>query len=214
MDLNRREVLKSGAAGFLLGFLFRGRNGKLSEQAEVVEQPPSAITIRTVPQQAFRPSRLIIAGTVVGKRLVPEMRFVPCPACDGQHEDEYQYKDDEHYCEVCDDLGGKLIETGKMIERDVTRVPWTIDSLSIGSKDQFASAGTIPGDMFSTEAIDNFMGLAAAREGQEIEIVVRYTGDKPGGEVFHATLIGTSIDSNGVPRQAILPISSVQKIIA
>src|SRR5271166_681050 len=104
MDLNRRDLLKSGAAGFLLGFLFRGRNGKLNEQPEVADQQPSAVTISTVPQWAFRPDRLVIAGIVVGKRLVPEKKLVPCTACDGQSDDLY---DDEHYCEECGNLGDK-----------------------------------------------------------------------------------------------------------
>jgi hypothetical protein len=215
MDLNRREVLKGGAAGFLLGFLFRDRDGKLREQPEIVAQPPSAITIRTVPQQAFRASRLMIAGTVVGKRLVPETRFVPCPACDERSDEcSDEDEDDDYYCEACDGRGGTFVETGQMIERDVTIVPWSIESLTIGSRSQFNQDSAIPGDLFSAEAVDSFVSLDTAREGQEIAIVVRYTGDKPGGEVFRGALIGTSIDGDGVPQHAVLPISSAQKIVA
>lgn len=213
MDLNRREVLKGGAAGFLLGFLFRGRDGKLKEQPEVVEQPPSAVTIRAAPQSAFRPERLVIAGTVVGRRRVPETRFVPCVVCAERNGDKRE--NDDGYCGACADLGGKLVETGKMVERDVTVVPWSIESLTIGSKPQLAQSAAVPGDLFSAGAIPgNMFSAEGAAAGQEIEIVVRYTGDKPEGEVFHGMLIGTSIGDDGVPRRAILPISSSQKIVA
>jgi hypothetical protein len=210
VDLNRRDLLKTGAAGFLLGFLFRGRDGLLQEQPAVVEQPPSAVTIRSRPQYAFRPSRLVIAGTVVGKRLVPETRFVPCSACkDWADQDE----EDEAYCEACDNLGGTRIETGELIETDVTIVPWSIESLRIGSAEQFAQSGPIPGELFSASAVDTFVSLDAASDAQEIEMVVRYTGDKPDGEMFCGALIGTSLEG-GVPKTVILPISSGQKIVA
>lgn len=211
MSLNRREVLKSGAAGLLLGFLFRGRDGKLSAEPEVADQPPSAVTIRSAPQHAFRPERLVIAGTIVGKRMVSETRFVPCDACDGQR-DDIGY--DDAICETCDDTGGSLVETGEMVERDVTVVPWTIESMTIGKKPQFAQGGSIPGDLFSVQAVDSFVRLDAAHGGQEIEIVVRYTGDKADGEWFRGALIGTSIGADGAPSREILPISSSQKIVA
>lgn len=214
MSVNRREVLKSGAAGFLLGFLFRGRNGKLSEEPEIADQPPSAITIRTMPQQAFRPQRLVIAGTVIGKRMVPETKFVTCEACDGHEDYGYEYDYGEPYCEVCNDIGGTMVETGALVERDVTIVPWLIENISIGTRSQLAQAGAIPGDLFRADSVENFMSLDAAGAGQEIEIIVRYTGDKPDGEVFRGALVGTSIGEDGMPRQSILPINSSQKIVA
>lgn len=215
MDINRRDLLKGGAAGFLLGFLFRGRGGKLIEEPEVADQPPSAITITTRPQQAFRPERLMIAGTVVGKEMVPETKFVPCTACETRWAEHGNDDDDnDTYCETCDDLGGKVVETGELVERNVMRVPWSIEDITIGDRGQLAQSGAIPGDMFSASAIDNYMSLDATQEGQPIRIVVRYTGDVPDGELFHAALIGTTIGDDGVPRRTILPVRSERKIVA
>lgn len=210
MSLNRREVLKSGAAGFLLGFLFRRRDGKLSEEPEIVDQPPSAITIRTIPQRAFRADRLVIAGTVIGKRMVPETKFVTCEACDGQRND-IGYNDDP--CEACDDVGGTTVETGQMVEQDVTVVPWLIESITIGTKGQLAQVG-VPGDLFAVGATKNVMSLDAASADQEIAIVVRYTGDNPEGEVFRGALVGTMIGEDGMQRKGILPINSGQRVVA
>jgi len=212
MSLNRRELLKGGAAGFLIGFLFRGRAGDLVAEPEVADQPPSAITITTVPQRAFRPERLVIAGTVVGKQIVPDTRFEPCAACEERW--AARGDDDDAYCEACDDLGGRVVETGEMVERDVTRVPWSIEDISIGDASQLATSGAIPGDLFAATALDNYMMLDAAREGQPIRIVVRYTGDDPGGEMFHAALIGTVIGDDGVPRKEILSVRSERRIVA
>jgi len=210
VSLNRREVLKSGAAGFLLGFLFRGRDGKLKEEAEVVDQLPSAVTIRSTPQRAFRAERLVIAGTVVGTRMVPAKKFVPCKACDGV---DVEDTEDLYYCDTCDGSGGYSVETGEMVEQKVTVMPWTIESITIGKRSQLAhGAGSIPGDLFSATAVDSFVNLDTAAEGQEIEIVVRYTGDKPEGEVFNGALIGTALGDDGTPRKSILPISSSQRV--
>jgi hypothetical protein len=205
-DLNRRDLLKGGAAGFLLGFLFRGRDGTLNKQPESAEQPPTAVTITTLPQGPFRPDRLVITGTVVGKRMVPETKFVTCTACDGRDADD-------RYCEACSDLGGTLVETGELVERDVTVVPWSIESFTIGDSSQFGS-GAVPGAMFSTDMANNSLMLGTASEGKEIRIVVRYTGDKPDGEVFRGALIGVTTGTDGKSRSAILPISSNQKIVA
>jgi hypothetical protein len=205
-DLNRRDLLKGGAAGFLLGFLFRGRDGKLTEQPQVAEQPPTAVTITTMPQGPFRPERLMITGTVVGKRMVPETRFVPCEACDGREADE-------RYCEVCGDLGGTLVPTGELVERDVTLVPWSIESFTIGGHAQFGS-GAVPGDVFGANMPSSSLMLDSAGEGKEIRLVVRYTGDKPDGEVFRGALIGVIRGADGMSRHAVLPISSNQKIVA
>lgn len=202
MSLNRREVLKSGAAGFLLGFLFRRRDGKLSEQPELAEQPPSAMTITTTPQRAFRAERLAIAGTVIGKRMVPEMEWAECAACVGDG------------CVLCDDVGGETVETGRMIEREVRHVPWLIEDLTIGARSQLAPGCPLPGDMFGADAVDQFVSLDDATEGQEIKITVRYTGDKPEGEPFFGALIGMSFDKDGRRTRAVLPISSGCNIVA
>lgn len=212
MELNRRDLFKSGAAGFVLGFLFRGRLGKLVEQPEVAEQLPSAITITTMPQRPFRPERLVIAGTVVGTKLVPETKYVPCAACETRWAERGD--DDDTYCELCDDRGGHDVETGAMVERPVTVVPWSIEDISIGDKPQLAKGTTIPGDMFSATAVDGAMLLDAAGEGKEIRIVVRYTGDKPSGEEFRGALIGTMFGEDGRSQRSVLPISSGRMIVS
>jgi len=211
MELNRRDLFKSGAAGFLLGFLFRGRLGKLVEQPEVAKQLPSAIVITSMPQHAFRPERLVIAGTVVGTRMVPETTYVPCAACEKRWAE--LGTDDDTYCETCDDLGGRVVETGTMVEKPVTAVPWSIEEITIGDKAQITQGTAIPGDLFSATAVDSAMLLDTAGEGKAIRIVVRYTGDKPGGEEFRGALIGTSIDAAGLRTRSVLPISSGRLIV-
>lgn len=67
---------------------------------------------------------------------------------------------------------------------------WVINDIMIGNRSQFAQAGDIPGDMFSSNATDGFVSFETAQVAMDVKIVVTYIGPNPGGEIFYASMIG------------------------
>ena len=206
LELSRRDLLKSGVAGVALGLLFRGRSGGLQDTPVLPEQKPSAVTIACQPQRAFRPDRLIISGTVIGREMVPAKVWQPCPHCT---DDEESYG-----CASCDYEGGRSVETGETREQDVVRIPWVLEDISINNRMQFAPGGEVPGELFSAQAIDSGLLMDTVGPGSEVRFRVRYTGDKPGGERFRAALLGRELGPDGQERRVVMPIDSGVEIVA
>ena len=208
MAITRRSFL-AGLGSVSVGLLFRRQLDAVLDSLErdlAVEpvssdQLPSAAEIVVQPLAGFRPQRLVIAGVVVGKRVVPETTFEPCASCDGEG-------DDDALCDVCEGLGGTYVETGKLVERDVHHVPWVIEDITIGSHRQIADE--IPGDMFSSSAVDSLITMDTAAPGTQIRFRVRYVGEDPRGARFTAALVGTDVDG----RRCVLPIDSGGPIVA
>jgi hypothetical protein len=205
--LNRREAVKAGALGAIFGFLFRGRGGELEAEPVTPDQKPSAATVTVTPQRAFRPQRLVIAGTVIGHEMVKVKKWEACAFCKDEDDAEYG-------CERCDYNGGRSVETDELERREIRHVPFVIEDITIGNVAQLAAGGVVPGDMFAVGAPDAMVSLDAAGAASEIRFRVRYTGDRPEGEVFTATMIGTSFDEHGRARMSVLPISSGVPIVA
>lgn len=65
---------------------------------------------------------------------------------------------------------------------------WIVNDLRVDGTSQFAQQGDLPGDMFSTSAIDSFVRFQA---GKQIEIEVTYIGLEAEGARFAATFFGT-----------------------
>lgn len=84
---------------------------------------------------------------------------------------------------------------------------WMIDDVKIGDEAQFVEGG-IPGDFFSATAVDTAVNFSAAIPGCEIQLRVRYVGDKPEGEPFYAAMIGRGLDGQGRACRVALPINS------
>lgn len=70
---------------------------------------------------------------------------------------------------------------------------WIIEDLRINGRTQFVQPGAIPGDMFSTSALDSFITLEACEAGSAIEIDVLYIGLNENGARFAARLEGTVV---------------------
>lgn len=202
----------------VLDSLERDSAGELVEAPIAAGQAPAAAVITVTPQAAFRPERLMIPGVVVGTERVPLTRYEKCEAC---------AETDDLYCEACDGMGGRYVETGKTIEREIRSAPWIIEDITIGGRSQLADAGGVPADLFSASAheYNPHMIMDAAGPGAEIRFRVRYTGTNPEGEVFQAAIIGSTLgkamDIPGLPAgamvrsgRAVLPISSVDRIRA
>ena len=68
---------------------------------------------------------------------------------------------------------------------------WLVDDLRVNGRSQFAQPGSIPGDMFSTSAIDSFVQIEECDAGNAIELDVIYIGLNESGEPFAARLEGT-----------------------
>jgi hypothetical protein len=77
---------------------------------------------------------------------------------------------------------------------------WIVNGLRIDGRSQFVQSGDIPGDMFSTNAIDAFVKLEPCKAGTAIEIDVTYIGLNEPGAIFAARLEGTVLrDDYGAP---------------
>lgn len=70
---------------------------------------------------------------------------------------------------------------------------WIINDIQIGNRSQFAQAGDVPGDMFSTNAIDSFVSFETAQTAMDIKLVVTYIGPARTGACFYGSMIGTSV---------------------
>jgi hypothetical protein len=67
---------------------------------------------------------------------------------------------------------------------------WIINDIKIAGQSQFVQSGDIPGDMFATQAIDNFIGIEPWKPGRDLEIEVTYIGLNERGAIFSARLEG------------------------
>lgn len=68
---------------------------------------------------------------------------------------------------------------------------WIVQDLRINGRSQFVHPGNIPGDLFSTTAIDTFVKLEACEAGSAIEVDVIYIGLNERGAIFAARFEGT-----------------------
>lgn len=68
---------------------------------------------------------------------------------------------------------------------------WIVEDLRINGRSQFAQPGSIPGDMFSTRAIETFVKIETCEADKAIEIDVIYIGLNENGAVFAASFEGT-----------------------
>jgi hypothetical protein len=77
---------------------------------------------------------------------------------------------------------------------------WIVGDLRINGRSQFAQPGPIPGDLFSTDAIETFVKIEPCEAGNAIEIDVNYIGLNESGAAFSAHLEGTvTRDDYSVP---------------
>jgi hypothetical protein len=63
---------------------------------------------------------------------------------------------------------------------------WVIDDVRVDGKTQYLQDGPLPGDLFTTQAIDSFVSW---QEGTLIEIDVHHIGSEPAGERFVGRLV-------------------------
>lgn len=68
---------------------------------------------------------------------------------------------------------------------------WIVHDIKIAGKSQFIQSGDMPGDMFSTNAIDSFIKIEPCEPSVAFEIVVTYIGLNEPGAIFTARLEGT-----------------------
>ena len=64
-------------------------------------------------------------------------------------------------------VGGDIAETASS---------WIINDITIGNKSQYAQAGQLPGDMFSSTAIDSFISFDTVQTAMDVVIVTTYIG--------------------------------------
>jgi hypothetical protein len=84
--------------------------------------------------------------------------------------------------------GGIDSQTGQPL----SAADWIINDITIGNRSQFAQSGALPGDMFSSEAIDSFVTFETAQTAMDVVMVVTYQGPVEGGIPFYGSIIGTA----------------------
>jgi hypothetical protein len=73
-----------------------------------------------------------------------------------------------------------------------TAANWIVNDITIGNKSQFAQSGALPGDMFSSTAIDSFVTFETAQTAMDVVMIVTYQGATVGGTPFYGSIIGTA----------------------
>lgn len=68
---------------------------------------------------------------------------------------------------------------------------WIVNDIRIGSRSQFSQSGDVPGDMFATAAIDNFVSFDTVRDAMDVIAIVTYIGPVEVGVPFFGSMIGT-----------------------
>ena len=75
-----------------------------------------------------------------------------------------------------------------------TAAAWIINDITIANKSQYAQAGGLPGDMFSSTAIDSFVTFDDANPNSDVVIVATYVGADPNGRAFMGGMLGAEVD--------------------
>lgn len=93
---------------------------------------------------------------------------------------------------------------------------WLITDIRIGNRSQFSQAGSIPGDMFGTNAIDSFVSFETAQTVMDIVVIATYIGANPDGCVFRGALVGAVVKNGDLddPEVEIAYASSLRGAIA
>lgn len=75
---------------------------------------------------------------------------------------------------------------------------WIVNDVKIKGRSQFNQSGDVPGEMFSSGAIDCFLRMEAVGVGMDFQIVVTYIGERQAP--FVCGVIGTEIATREVAR--------------
>jgi hypothetical protein len=79
---------------------------------------------------------------------------------------------------------------------------WLINDISIGNRSQFAQAGSLPGDMFSSSSIDSFVSFDTCQTAMDVTVSVTYEGDIPAGCPFYGSMLGLVVAGSMDPMPA------------
>jgi hypothetical protein len=70
---------------------------------------------------------------------------------------------------------------------------WIVNDIKIAGRSVFSQSGDIPGDMFSSKAIDSFLSFPVSEPGQAVSIVATYIGVNENGVPFYASMVGSRV---------------------
>ena len=75
------------------------------------------------------------------------------------------------------------------------RSRWVVHDILIGNKSQFAQKrGPAPGTEFGPGGILEHLRLETCQTAMDLTLVIEYVGPEPDGEIFEATIVGTTIE--------------------
>lgn len=75
------------------------------------------------------------------------------------------------------------------------RSHWVVHEILVGNRSQFAAKrGPAPGTEFGPGGILEHMKLETLQTAMDFTLVIEYVGPEAEGEVFEATVVGTSVD--------------------
>jgi hypothetical protein len=73
---------------------------------------------------------------------------------------------------------------------------WLLNDISIGNRSQYVQAGSLPGDIFQSTAIDSYVTFETAQTAMDVTMSVTYNGTGTTGEVnglpFWGSIHGTA----------------------
>lgn len=72
---------------------------------------------------------------------------------------------------------------------DLASAEWEIEDIHVHGKSQFAQVGAIPGEMFSPDAVDNFVAFNTVQTAMNFAIKATYRGKNLRGRFFGATCL-------------------------
>lgn len=77
---------------------------------------------------------------------------------------------------------------------------WHVHDIRIGGVTQLSQAGSLPGDLFASAAIESYVSIAPCLTGDAIEFDIEYVGKEPAGEPFIMLIDGDGFqDGHEVP---------------
>jgi hypothetical protein len=75
---------------------------------------------------------------------------------------------------------------------------WMIRNITIDNESLLRAPGDLPGDMFDTNAINEFVTFPLIKAGQRVVLSICYIGEDAGGRNFRGRLLGTDPKPEGV----------------
>ncbi len=73
-----------------------------------------------------------------------------------------------------------------------TPANWIVNDVKVGNRSQFSQSGDIPGELFSSTAVDVFVSMETVQTAMDFVMLVTFVGASESGEPFVCGVLGTA----------------------